>query len=286
MISPPFCLPPKCSPGSPRRLAPLTADITCFKLNGEAPALNPSALPLGVLSQQGNARPHRQKAILLRTVLGPVITVAMVISAILAKARMKRRAQERKAEQEWDSEYGPPHPSATYKDIFGATGGFKDQMPLGRGGFGSVFRGVLPRSKQAVAIKRVSPESKQGMKEFMAEIIILGHLRHRNLVQLLGYCRHKQQLLLVYDYIPNRSLDCFLHGQENTTNGSGRPNWAQRLCVTKGGVASGLLYLHEEWEQVIIHWGIKSSNVLLDAEMNARLGDFRTSMEPTPTPPG
>ncbi|KAK3135957.1 hypothetical protein QOZ80_5BG0425810 [Eleusine coracana subsp. coracana] len=107
------------------------------------------------------------------------------------------------------------------------------------------------------------------MKEFMAEIIILGHLRHHNLVQLLGYCRHKQHLLLVYDYMPNRSLDCYLHSQHNTT----LINWTQRFRIIKG-VASGLLYLHEEWEQVIIHRDIKSSNVLLDADMNARLGDF------------
>ncbi|TVU00415.1 hypothetical protein EJB05_54183, partial [Eragrostis curvula] len=194
----------------------------------------------------------------------------LVASAALVKVYMKRRSKARKNKLEWEREYGPP--SFTYRDLLAATDGFKDKLLLGRGGFGSVFRGVLPHSKQTVAVKRVSPESKQGMKEFMAEIIILGHLRHRNLVQLLGYCRHKQQLLLVYDYMPNGSLDCYLHSQENTTT-NGNLNWAQRFSIIKG-VASGLLYLHEEWEQVIIHRDIKSSNVLLDAEMNARLGDF------------
>jgi serine/threonine protein kinase len=136
-------------------------------------------------------------------------------------------------------------------------------MLLGRGGFGSVYKGILPISKQTVAIKRMSPDSKQGMKEFMAEIVILGHLRHRNLVQLLGYCRHKQ-LLLVYDYMPNGSLDCYLHTQDhNITNLC----WAQRSHI-------GLFYLHEDWEQVIIHRDIKTSNALLGGEMNARLGDF------------
>jgi len=147
-------------------------------------------------------------------------------------------------------------------------------MFLGQGGFGSVYKGVLPLSKQAVAVKRVSPESKQGMKEFIAKIIILGRLRHRNLVQLLGYCRHKQQLLLVYDYMPNGSLHSYLHARQeahNTTNSS--LCWSQRFHIIKG-VASGLLYLHEEWEQVVIHRDIKASNVLLDSAMNARLGNF------------
>lgn len=112
------------------------------------------------------------------------------------------------------------------------------------------------------------------MKEFIAKIIILGRLRHRNLVQLLGYCRHKQQLLLVYDYMPNGSLHSYLHARQeahNTTNSS--LCWSQRFHIIKG-VASGLLYLHEEWEQVVIHRDIKASNVLLDSAMNARLGDF------------
>jgi serine/threonine protein kinase len=141
-------------------------------------------------------------------------------------------------------------------------------MLLGKGGFGKVYKGLLLSTKQNVAIKRISPESKQGMKEFISEITILGHVRHRRLVHLLGYCRHKHELLLVYDYMPNGSLDKYLYGQD-------KPPlcWSQRFNIIKD-VASGLLYLHEEWERVVIHRDIKSSNVLLDDEMNGRLGDF------------
>ncbi|KAI6705485.1 hypothetical protein NL676_008447, partial [Syzygium grande] len=136
------------------------------------------------------------------------------------------------------------------------------------GGFGRVYRGILPTSKIEIAVKRVSHESRQGMREFIAEIISIGRLRHRNIVSLLGYCRRKGELLLVYDYMPNGSLDKHLYNQPKVIL-----NWRQRFRVIKG-VASGLLYLHEGWEQVVIHRDIKASNVLLDADLNGRLGDF------------
>ncbi|XP_066357851.1 L-type lectin-domain containing receptor kinase SIT2-like [Miscanthus floridulus] len=236
-----------------------------FKLNGEAAALNYSDLPLKSI-QQLRAGRHTYKTIII---VCAVLGIAMIVSATIVKVRMMNRlSKSRTTDIEWEREYGPP--SFTYKDLLAATSGFNDKMLLGRGGFGSVFRGVLHHSKQTVAIKRVSPESKQGMKEFMAEILILGHPRHRNLVQLIGYCRHKQQLLLVYDYMPNGSLDSYLHTQDHSTTNI---CWAQRFCIIKG-FASGLFYLHEDWEQVVIHRDIKTSNVLLDGEMNARLGDF------------
>ncbi|XP_030925137.1 L-type lectin-domain containing receptor kinase IV.1-like [Quercus lobata] len=105
------------------------------------------------------------------------------------------------------------------------------------------------------------------MKEFVVEIISMGRLRHRNLVQLLVYCWRKGELL-VYDYMPNGSLDKFLYGNERTNL-----NWLQQFRIIKR-VASGLLYLHEEYEQVVVHRNVKSNNVLLDAELNGKHGDF------------
>jgi serine/threonine protein kinase len=153
--------------------------------------------------------------------------------------------------------------------LFHATGGFKNKHLLGEGGFGKVYKGVLPLSNVEVAVKRMSHESRQGMKEFVTEVVSIGRLRHCNLVQLLGYCRRKGELFLVYNYMPNGSLDKYLHCEEHKTF----LNWAQRFRVIKG-IATGLLYLHEKWEKIVIHRDIKASNVLLDDEMNGRLGDF------------
>ncbi|XP_058202250.1 L-type lectin-domain containing receptor kinase SIT2-like [Rhododendron vialii] len=179
---------------------------------------------------------------------------------------MLRRKKYEDIREDWEREYGPHRFS--YKDLFKATRGFIDEDLLGAGGFGKVYRGVLPSSKEQVAVKKVSHDSKQGMKEFVAEIASIGRLRHRNLVQLLGYSRRKGELLLVYDYMPNGSLDKFLFSNEKPIL-----VWEQRYRIIRG-VASALLYLHEEWEQVVLHRDVKASNVLLDADLNGRLGDF------------
>ncbi|KAJ6345187.1 hypothetical protein OIU78_007958 [Salix suchowensis] len=131
-----------------------------------------------------------------------------------------------------------------------------------------VYRGVLPSSNMQVAVKKVSHDSRHGTKEFVAEIVSMGRLRHRNLVQLLGYCRRKGELLLVYDYMPNGSLDKLLF-----RNHTPILNWVRRYLILRG-VASALVYLHEEWQQVVLHRDVKASNVLLDANLNGRLGDF------------
>nr|CAB3451861.1 unnamed protein product [Digitaria exilis] len=187
---------------------------------------------------------------------GPIVLV--IVRRHLAYAELR---------EDWEVEFGPHRFS--YKELFNATEGFKSKHLLGVGGFGKVYKGVLPRSKSEVAVKRVSHDSSQGIKEFVSEVVSIGHLRHRNLVHLLGYCRRKGELLLVYDYMPNGSLDKYLYGEEN------KPllEWSQRFQIIKD-VASGLFYLHEKWEQVVIHRDIKASNVLLDGGMIAHLGDF------------
>ncbi|KAK0585641.1 hypothetical protein LWI29_031693 [Acer saccharum] len=229
-----------------------------FKMNGQAEKLDLSRLP---------KLPRPKKRSKFLTIGLPIIFVILilaVVSGVVFLIRRKRKFAE--VLEDWELDYGPHR--FKFKDLYIATKGFKDKELLGSGGFGRVYRGVLSTSKLEIAVKRISHESRQGMREFIAEIVSIGHLRHRNLVQLLGYCRRKGELLLVYDYMPNGSLDKYLYDQPKVTL-----NWHQRFRVIKG-VALGLVYLHEEWEQVVIHRDIKASNILLDGDLNGRLGDF------------
>ncbi|XP_050275420.1 L-type lectin-domain containing receptor kinase IX.1-like [Quercus robur] len=155
----------------------------------------------------------------------------------------------------------------TYRELLNATNNFVERGKLGEGGFGGVYKGLLSESNVEVAVKRVSKGSKQGKKEYKSEVKIISRLRHRNLVQLIGWCHEKRELLLVYEYMPNGSLDSHLFGAKIMLIWPVRYNIAQ-------GLASALLYLHEEWEQCVVHRDIKSSNIMLDSNFNAKLGDF------------
>ena len=155
----------------------------------------------------------------------------------------------------------------SYRALAIATRNFVKEAKLGEGGFGEVYMGVLHDTNQEVAIKRISRDSKQGKREYISEVTIISRLRHRNLVQLIGYCHERGDLLLVYEYMSNKSLDYHLYSEERLLT------WPERYEIAFG-LASALLYLHEEWEQCVVHRDIKPSNVMLDSGFNAKLGDF------------
>ncbi|XP_062230841.1 L-type lectin-domain containing receptor kinase SIT2-like [Phragmites australis] len=207
----------------------------------------------------------RSKVLEIMLPIGTAAFVTAVGTIVILLIRRKLRYAELR--EDWEVEYGPHR--FLYKDLYYATEGFDNKNLLGIGGFGRVYKGVLPMSKLEIAVKRISHDSKQGIKEFVAEVVSIGCLQHRNVVQLYGYCRRKGELILVYKHMSNGSLDKYLYDQEKKPTLS----WDQRLRIIKG-VASGLLYLHEEWEKVVLHRDIKPSNVLLDDEMNGCLGDF------------
>ncbi|CAK9154972.1 unnamed protein product [Ilex paraguariensis] len=231
-----------------------------FNKTGAAQILDPSKLP-----QSPKPRKLRTIPVLEITVSAVTVLIVMIIT-VVGIAYIKRKKKYEEIREDWEEEYGPQR--FFYKDVYKATKGFKEEELIGAGGFGKVYKGVLPSSNAQIAVKKVSHNSAQGMKEFVAELATMGRLRHRNLVALLGYCRGKGELLLIYDYMPNGSLDKFLFSNEKPYL-----NWTQRFRILRG-IASALLYLHEEWEQVVLHRDVKASNVLLDGDLNGRLGDF------------
>ncbi|KAM7270608.1 hypothetical protein ACFE04_029822 [Oxalis oulophora] len=209
--------------------------------------------------------PNKKSRVLLIvgvTVAASVLLISVTIVAFYLMWKIKNMD----VIEEWELHVGPHRFS--YEELKKATKGFRDKELIGFGGFGRVYKGTLPNSDTQVAVKRISHDSKQGWQEFLSEIATIGRVRHRNLVQLLGWCRRRQDLLLVYDFMSNGSLDKFLFDEPKSIL-----SWEQRLKIIKD-VASGLLYLHEEWEQTVIHRDVKAGNVLLDSELNGRLGDF------------
>ncbi|CAD5163133.1 unnamed protein product, partial [Musa acuminata subsp. malaccensis] len=204
-----------------------------------------------------------------------MVTPGLLLFVLWRRRRKSRRRNAADGDEDMDFDQttdddfmgnrGPKR--FAYKELARATRNFSDEGKLGEGGFGSVYRGHLKDLKLDVAIKRVSRESRQGRKEYVSEVKIISRLRHRNLVQLVGWCHDRGEFLLVYEFMPNGSLDSYLY---SPAAGLG---WPARHKIALG-LASALLYLHEEWEQCVVHRDVKPSNIMLDSAFNAKLGDF------------
>uniref|UniRef100_A0A803QK34 Receptor-like serine/threonine-protein kinase n=1 Tax=Cannabis sativa TaxID=3483 RepID=A0A803QK34_CANSA len=159
-------------------------------------------------------------------------------------------------------------PFVTLESILVATDNFSEANKLGEGGFGPVYKGLFP-GEEEIAIKRLSSGSTQGLEEFKNEVLLIAKLQHRNLVKLVGYCVEGDEKLLLYEYMPNKSLDTFIFDDKLCE----LLNWEIRFNIILG-IARALIYLHRDSRLRIIHRDLKSSNVLLDEEMNPKVSDF------------
>ncbi|KAK3226478.1 hypothetical protein Dsin_006340 [Dipteronia sinensis] len=198
-----------------------------------------------------------------------VVTASAFFLAIFAVVLVwifTKRFKHVKKSESFASEVIKTPKEFSYKELKSATKCFNANRIIGHGAFGTVYKGILQETGDIIAVKRCSHHS-QGKNEFLSELSIIGTLRHRNLVRLQGWCHEKGEILLVYDLMPNGSLDKALFESRTPLP------WQHRRKILLG-VASALAYLHQECENQVIHRDVKTSNIMLDEEFNARVGDF------------
>ncbi|XP_023744822.1 L-type lectin-domain containing receptor kinase IX.1 [Lactuca sativa] len=200
-------------------------------------------------------------------VIGSVILIGLVLGFFIWRRKKRYEAEDDVFVLDTEFEKGIGAKKFSYKELARATNNFSEQEKLGEGGFGGVYRGFIKEMDSYIAVKKVSSGSSQGVKEYASEVRTISRLRHRNLVQLIGWCHEHKDLVLVYEFMLNGSLDSHLF------HGKSLLSWPVRYTIAQG-LASAVLYLHAGWEQCVVHRDIKSSNVMLDSSFNAKLGDF------------
>ncbi|KAK4712778.1 hypothetical protein R3W88_018685 [Solanum pinnatisectum] len=211
---------------------------------------------------------HRGSKRRLLAILLPTITITiLVISSILCILK-KKTVRSEGIEELNERVIGRNLKVFSFDQVKEATNNFSIKNKIGEGGFGPVYKGRLSDG-QEIAVKRLSECSKQGVEEFQNEVSLASKLQHVNVLQLQGFCIEKEEKILVYEYMPNRSLDFYLYDPVKSL----KLDWETRVCIIEG-VTQGLLYLQEYSTFTVIHRDLKASNILLDDEMKPRISDF------------
>ncbi|PON88175.1 Cysteine rich receptor like kinase [Trema orientale] len=236
----------------------------------QPPTVSPPPPVTNTTSNTQGKKSNTSRTVVIAVLVPTAVSVLLIIfvCVLLRKRRTKREVESRPLYESVDEIESAESLQYSFETIRVATDNFSETNKLGQGGFGAVYKGRLSNG-QDIAVKRLSMGSKQGELEFKNEVMLVARLQHRNLARLLGFSLEGNERLLVYEFVQNASLDHFIFDPRKRAN----LDWSRRYKII-GGVARGLLYLHEDSRLRIIHRDLKASNILLDEEMHPKISDF------------